>query len=71
MGFFFVGGFRSELGTFSWLEDIGLSWAPFRLEDLGLSWAPFRLEALGLSWARSRLEDLGLSWAPLGWRLQV
>ena len=41
--FFFVGGFRSELGTFSWLEDLGLSWAPFRLEDLGLSWAALKL----------------------------
>ena len=40
---FFVGGFRSELGTFSWLEDLGLSWAPFKLEDLGLSWAAVKL----------------------------
>ena len=50
-----VGGFRSELGTFFWLEDLGLSWAPFRLEDLSLSWAPFRLEDLGLSWAPFRV----------------
>ena len=31
------------MGTFSWLEDLGLSWGPFRLEDLGLSWAALKL----------------------------
>ena len=31
------------MGTFSWLEDLGLSWAPFKLEDLGLSWAAVKL----------------------------